>query len=300
MVFLLFSIACSATIALIFKRSESKNRNRYALLTVNYLVAITVSLTLIMQEGWPFSGFDLWKIWPEMWAALGETELANEESLAWAVTVGLGAGFFFFAAFVYYQIAIRHHGMSIARAFQKMGAMLPMVLSLVLWRELPTSLQGVGIALAVASLTMVNMPRGDAGKALKPALLLVFLFGGMATFSNKVFQKYGMQDHKAVFLMVTFSTAFVFSLITLIIQKKPFGKKDLLWGVAVGAPNLFTSYFLIMALDSLPAAVVYPAFAAGAIVVVALVDLLVFKEQLSRVEKIAILLTIVALVLINL
>ncbi|MCB2154908.1 EamA family transporter [bacterium] len=303
MVFLLLAIVCTSSIALIFKHSETSNMNRYALTATNYATAVLVCAAILLLKGLNTGPLDVSGAFAEIRSAIssGET-LSRSGSFVWATTAGLCAGLVFFLALVYYQISVRHHGAGLAGSFIKLGTFVPMILSLLFWRENPSTLQWLGIALALGSILLVNWPGRDGGwrRALKPALLLLFLFGGAAEFSNKVFQKYGLQDHKAVFLGCTFFVAFLFALGVTLVRRKPVQRRDVLTGIAVGIPNLFSSFFLIIALDTIPAAVAFPAFGAGSIVIIALVGTAFFGERLKARELAAIALTILALVVINL
>jgi len=300
MLFLLLAITCSASIALIFKHSETRGMNRYVVTSANYFAACVVSLALMVREGLPDPGaFSLAESLREIGEVLttsGPT-LSASGSLVWAVLVGLGAGVVFFLGFIFYQISIRHHGVGLAGATIKLGILVPMSLSLVLWRVYPSGLQWVGIALAVASIVLANWP---SRARTSGALLLLFLFGGAAEFSNKVFQNYAMIDYRTVFLMTTFFIAFLLSLAVAIRKRRAVSRRDILTGFAVGVPNLLSSFFLIPALVRLPAAVAYPAYGAGTIVIITAAGLIFFKERPARLELAAVALSIGALVLINL
>ena len=303
MLFLLLAILCSASIALIFKHSESADRNRYAITSANYLAACIASAILLAAKRLSlppdFAVGDALREIADALAANG-TRLSPGGSIAWAVLVGLGAGAFVCLGFLFYQIGIRRHGVGLAGAFAKLGILVPMSLALVLWREMPTAMQWAGIALAAFSIVLVNWPsQGNLKRAVRPALLLLCLFVGVAEFSNKVFQKYGLPDHKALFLLVVFFVAFVCSLAATAANRKPVRRGDVLTGLVVGLPNIFSAYFMILALDRLPAAVAFAAYGAGTIVVINLAGALLFKEKLSRRELAVVALTIIALVLIN-
>jgi multidrug transporter EmrE-like cation transporter len=214
--------------------------------------------------------------------------------------IGIFAGVFFFLSFVYYQKSVKNDGVGLAGVFSKLGILLPMVLSILLWREYPTEIQWIGIALAILSIIVVNFPFGkDWKKALRVSLILLFVYGGIAEFSNKLFQKYALLEFKPFFLFFIFFTAFVISLFFTIRSGKGFSFRAIIIGIMVGIPNLFSSYFLINALDQLKTAVVFPVFSAGSIVVISLGGLFIFKERLNKKEVFAIIMTIFALILIN-
>ncbi len=51
MFYLSLAIICSASIALIFKYTENVNANRYLITSANYLIAFSISLLMIFNEG---------------------------------------------------------------------------------------------------------------------------------------------------------------------------------------------------------------------------------------------------------
>ncbi len=303
MLALILATACSASIALIFKHSETSGMNRYAVTAANYLTACVISLIILTTRETPLpADLDLPACLDEVTKALTQAEptLSPAAGSVWAVLSGLGAGSFFFLAFVYYQESVLRHGASLAGAFAKLGILVPLVLSLLLWRVYPATAQWCGITLALSSITIVNWPtKRDLKRAFRPALLLLFVFGGTAEFSNKVFQRYGLLEDRSLFLLTTFLVAFCCSVIALAVKQRRVARRDVVTGIAVGIPNLFSSFFLILALSGMPAAVVFPIYSAGTIVVINISGILIFKETLSRKDWSAIALTIVALVLIN-
>ena len=280
MIYLILAILCSSSIALIFKHSETNNMNRLAVTTANYFTALIISLIMIFIQN--------------------KSVFSNISKLSWAMSIGTIAGIFFFLSFIYYQKSVKKNGAGLAGVFSKLGILLPMLISIVLWKEFPTSVQWIGIILAIFSIVIVNFPFNKNWKdALKLSLILLFFYGGIAEFSNKLFQRYASLNLKPLFLFFVFSTAFIISLIVTIKDKKEIKREDLFTGVLVGIPNLFSSFFLISALDLLKAAVVFPIFSAGSIVVISLGGFLIYNERLNRREFSAIIMTIIALILIN-
>jgi len=300
---LLLAIVCSASIALIFRRTESADMNRYAVTAANYVVAAGISGLMALFSAGGGDPAPVADAGAEVLNALtgsGEA-LSPAAGRLWAVVCGLGAGGLFFLGFVFYQLSVRRHGVALSGAFAKIGILVPMALSLVLWRERPGPLQWVGIALALAGIVAANPPpAGDWRRAARPALLLLFLFGGAAEVSNKVFQQYGRLEHKDLFLFATFSTALAVSLAALIWKRRPVARRDILSGFLVGAPNLFCSWFLILALDRLPAAAVFPVYGAGTVLVLLAAGRLLYGEKLSPGDKAAVALSAASLVLLHL
>lgn len=303
MSYLSLAILCSASIALIFKFSESAGLNRYAVTTVNYVVASLIAVLIIRAQGGPLEFPGSLSAFPDQVAALWRSELGlrtAEASAVWAILVGSLAGLIFFLSFLAYQISVKREGVGLSGAFAKLGILLPMALSLLFWHEIPRLLQWVGMALAAGSILIVTLPTAGAGKTpFKLSLILLFLFGGLAEFSNKIFQKYALVDYSGLFLLTTFGTACLWSLGATIARRRRVTGRDLLTGVAVGVPNLFSSYFLIQALESVPASVAFPVFGAGTILIISLAGAALFGERLKRRDRLAIGLVMLALILIN-
>lgn len=175
-----------------------------------------------------------------------------------------------------------------------------MILSIIIWNELPTAIQWVGITLSLLSILIVNLsPKSLEKFDIKPTIILLFIFGGLAEFSNKIYQKYALNEYKDVFLFAVFFIAFLLSIFYTIKDKGEVTKKDILTGFAVGIPNLFSSYFLIMSLATLKTSVAFPIYSAGSIVLINIGGFLIFKEKIARKNQVAILLTVIALILIN-
>ena len=176
-----------------------------------------------------------------------------------------------------------------------------MLFAIIIWQEYPEDLQWIGILLAISSIVLVNFPfKKDLGQALRLNLIFLFLYGGIAEFSNKIFQKYALVDYKVLFLFWVFFSAFLISSFYSFKKVGRYPKKsELLTGFAVGIPNLFSSFFLISALNYLKTAVVFPIFSAGSIVLITAAGCLFFGEKLKTKEWVSILMTVVALILIN-
>lgn len=307
MIYLFLAIICSSSIALIFKYSEGNEMNRYAVTSVNYFTALSVSLLMILFK--PFTkiyemNISLTNFTYEFTKVILKNNglFSEGASLIWAVLLGLAGGVFFFLSFVYYQKSVGENGAAISGTFGKMGILVPMIFSIIIWREIPEIIQWIGILMALFSIIFVNFSSNkdvNGNKNINLTLILLFLFGGMAEFQNKLFQQYARVEYKNVFLFFIFLVAFFLSLYFVISSKQKIMKRDLIVGFLVGIPNLFSSYFLIMALGFMPTSVAFPIYSAGSIIFISLGEVLIYKEKLSKKNRVAILIVILALILIN-
>ncbi len=301
MFYLFLAILCSSSIALIFKHTESGQSNRYVITSSNYFIAFMTSLFMIIIKRL-FVDIDTnHSFSQEIILAIKEnTLLSPYSSIIWGMGLGLVAGVFFFLSFIYYQKSVRENGVGISGTFGKLGILIPMIFSVLIWKEYPSLLQWLGIIISIASILIVNLSKESITSFdLKPTLILLFIYGGMAEFSSKIYQKYGLNEYKDFFLFVIFLVAFLISLYYAYRMKAEYSKKDIYTGFIVGIPNLFSSYFIILALDSLKTSVVFPIFSAGSIILINLGGFLIFKEKLARKNVVATLMIIFALILIN-
>lgn len=278
--------------------------NRYVVTTANYMVASTLSLVFLLGRGvlgrvGPGAMDSFLEEAPEALAGGGFGSLA---SLGWAAAVGIPAGVLYFLGFIYLQKGVRDSGVSLAGSFSKLGVLVPMMLSILFWHEVPTPVQWVGIALALGSILLASLdvshPR-RAFAAFSPVLIMLFLIVGLAEFSNKIYQRFGTLEAKSLFLLFVFGVALLVSLVKSL-RAGRIRAGHFLTGLAVGVPNYFASHFLILSLSELRTAVVFPIYSAMTIVLISLAGWLGFGERLRVRERWAVALTVVALVLVNL
>lgn len=299
MLYLFLATLCSASIALIFKYSEGSGTNRYAVTSANYFVAFMTSAVLIFSNNL-FNGIlfslDGFREIPKVLRG-DQIVLSTVGSITWAILLGSFAGVFFFLSFVFYQKSVKENGASISGTFAKLGILIPMIFSIILWKELPSTMQWIGIGLALLSIVIVNYSKKSF--MVNVTLIMLFVFGGFAEFSNKIYQKYALNDYKDVFLFFVFFIAFWISLFYTKKRKSQVQKRDLFIGLCVGIPNLFSSYFLILALESIKTSIVFPVYSAGSIVLISFGSWLIFRETMTNKQKFATILTLIALVLIN-
>ena len=291
MLYLLLATFCSASIALLFKVTESRGNNRIVVSMANYVIASLIAIYFIFKEN-AYMDFK-----PSL--LIGQSGAVQSN---FVILMGLATGVFFLLGFIFYQKSVKESGASLASMFGKLGILLPMVLSIVIWKEYPTKVQWIGILLALMAIILVNSKQNvkvAKVKNISYALILLFIFGGVGDFCNKIFQKYAVISFKPIFLLCVFGTAFILSFSIVKIKKFRVEREALLLGAIVGIPNLFASFFLIEALQYKPATVVFPVYSAGSILIVIVLSRILFKEALRPMDKVAVLMTLCSLFLIQ-
>ena len=174
-----------------------------------------------------------------------------------------------------------------------------MLLSVVVFREVPAPLQLAGFLLALASIVLINLEKDTGTMQFRGGLILLLLAGGSCDAMSKVFEEIGDPARSEQFLFCAFLTAMLLSLCLMFRKKEKLTAADLLYGVLLGVPNNFSARFLLKALAVLPAVVVYPTYSVATVVLVTAAGIVFFRERLGKRQWIALGGILAALVLLN-
>lgn len=276
MIYLVLAIMCSALLSVIMRLSEGKASGN-SMLAVNYLTCLIVAALLTGPQNF----------------------IPQGNGAVLTLAMGLFNGFLYLLGFVVFHLNIRRNGLVMSATFMKLGLLVPMVVSIFLFGEKPAFLQIIGFILAIGAILLINLEKGESTLSFKAGLILLLLSGGSADAMSKIFEELGNHDHSAQFLLFTFLSAFLLCVLLVMKNNEKPCKADLLYGVALGIPNYFSALFLLKALGSVKAVVVYPTFSVGTIVTVSLVSVLFFREKLAKRQILALGIILVALILLN-
>ena len=260
--FLLLTILCSTSIALILKYSDTKKGEPIVLLAGNYLVATVISLTILLFR---------------------DDKVFSQETLFF----GLGLGIIFVLSFFAFAKAVSYAGTGLATTSSRLSVIIPILLSIIIYNEVPNEFHLLGFLFAAITFIMFyfsvkgNHKEGEG--LLKYLFLIAVLIGiGINDFSMKVFKSWRPEREEPFFVFFIFSSALVYSLIYISIKKIKIVKETALWGLALGVPNIFSTVFLLAALALVPAIIVYPLINVGIILFTTLLAFIIWKEKLNR------------------
>lgn len=277
MISLILAVISSALISIIMRISSDKIKANRSMLAMNYLVCLTLG-----------AGYAKYRIFP-----------VNETGFS--VTLGLGiiSGILFLVSFILFQVNTQKNGVVLSAIFMKLGLLVPIVMSILLFGELPTSVQAIGFCIAVAAIIGINYQKGDGNSKFSMGLIFLLLVGGSADVMAKIYEEYGTLALSDLFLFYTFAVAFILCVGVVIWNKERPGKAEFLYGALIGILNFFSSKFLIAALKDVPAVIAYPTYSVATILIVTLAGVFIFKETLSKRQWYALIAILVALVLLN-
>jgi drug/metabolite transporter (DMT)-like permease len=254
-------------------------QHNYGMLTVNYIVCMCLAAA--------HTGLgNLVRIW------VGRD---------FTVTLGLGAiaGIIYLVAFVLMQSNIEKNGVVLSSVFMKLGLLVPMLVSVLFFGEVPGLTQILGFLLAVAAIVLINVKKGSGGASSALGLVLLLFAGGCADLMSKVFEELGPAALSDLFLLFTFLFAFLLCKDLVLFKHQRIGRNEIIYGCLVGLPNFYSSKFILRALESLDAVIVYPSFSVGTLLVVTLAGVAFFSERLRKLQWLAVAIILVALALLN-
>ena len=285
MIYLLLSIICSASMAIVLKIFHTQTGNRYGILLGNYLTCILIAFFMLPEKGLVFAPAPA------------------------TVLCGLVGGFFFVVALVTMQSSIRANGAILTTAFSRLGLLIPLAVSIFVFGEKPDIRQFFGILLVLAALLLLNAKedqtdtegRNQVGSfILLPLTLLTF---GCGDTISKVFERIGTRSQDQLLFFDLFVTAAILTVGLVILEYRKTGKKvlgrELTAGILVGIPNYFASAFLLQALVRLPAFFVYPACSTCTILLVMVVSAIFFQERPTKRQYAGVGMILLALVLLS-
>lgn len=280
MLYLLLTIFCSLTISLILKFSEGRGGTRTILAGANYVAATILASILAPDLTLPIR--PIWTIF--------------------VVAVGIG----FTAGFLVQMWAIKELGLAVPISVARIATLGPVVGSVIFYEERPSMLQIFGIGIGLASFAALGLaqrnqrdPGAQAQYDFRGIGIIALVFGLMALndFSMKVAEESGQDQSTLLFYI--FATASVATWIWIGIRHVLIQGRDLLLGAALGVPNYFSSYFLILALEELGASKVFPIASAAGVILTTLAALLIWKERPNNIAWIGIALAAAAVALLG-
>jgi drug/metabolite transporter (DMT)-like permease len=206
---------------------------------------------------------------------------------------------------------VNQMGVAIATVAYKLSLVIPFVFSLYLYKEHSTLLKIGGVVLALVAVWFTTRPNRNELKG-KPVSwlvwmmpLLLFVGSGLLDAMIKyVEQLYINPANQDTYLIMAFCVAatvgWLILLYLFITGRQQFSYKAILAGIGIGIPNYFSIWCLMGALKGYTgnSSAIIPINNMGIVLVNALVAWLVFKEKLSLINWLGIVLSLGAIALI--
>lgn len=284
MFYLIATILLNVLISAIFKVLPRYNVDTLQAIVVNYCVCVITGSIFLGHV--PFHAAHIVEPW-----------------FPWSLVMG-GA---FITIFNLIAYCTRVDGITTATIANKLSLVIPVIISIILFKEASGIAKISGIVLALPAVYMTTRVKEDNGKV--PSLLwpaLLFIGSGLLdTLVNYVQHNYlDTPQIQATYTVYCFTVAACFGIITVIVmaamKKVKLHWKNALAGICIGVPNYFSIYFLIRSINCgiMQSSATIPVINIGTLVASALAAMLVFKEKANTQRIIGLVLSIIAILLI--
>jgi len=286
LIYLLLSILSSTVIFVVFRLYKKYGVNTLQAIIVNYFIACIVG----------FFGY-----------IEGVDDLLRIPSESWFLgTVFLGA--MFITVFNLAAITTQRSGLSVVSVATKMSVAIPVFFGIFIYNESLGFLKVSGIILALAAVYLSSI-KTEKGITIKKENLifplLVFIGSGIIdTTLNYLENFYVSETDVGLFSSSIFGIAGIIGT-AILIGQAVLGKLKITWkniagGIALGIPNYFSIYFLVMALRSpgFENSVIFTLNHVGIVLASTILGIVLFKEVLLKKNWIGIALAIISIILV--
>ena len=228
----------------------------------------------------------------------------------WA-TYGIALGCLFVIGFTVIAFSIRYAGIAITTAMQKMSLMISVSYAVIFFGEPFGLLKITGVILAIVGIWMVTHSDIKSVPWRQRIRILILPLGTLLF--NGVIESvlYHVHAHHLaihgdiVFTTYAFSIAACVGTIVVLYRhvagKHRMTMRDVIGGLALGIPNFFTIYLILVLLhNGFAGSVLYPVLNILVLAFSAIIGLYLFREKLSKVNIAGITIALIAILLISL
>ncbi len=280
MAFLALTVLFQTAFSLVTRSAQRHGRNVVAIGAIFHLTATGAFVVL--------------------WAIGGWTSPARTTAL-----LGMGGGVCFAGVFLSLMTFMASRGVALASRVSRLGVMVPAVVAIIAWGERPSVPQAGGTVLAVAALWLMSLSRtaldeAVLGRRIAILAVAIFLISGGAMLSLKGFQMTDLPTERDAFFLILFGAGSAVTCTAWALRSRAVGRGEWLSGIALGLITGSNNRFLLLALEELPASVVFPMATPLVLVFTTLFASFVWREPLGRLGTIGMSLAVIATVLIGL
>lgn len=280
MIFILLSILSSTGIFVIFKLINNQQLPVTNIIVINYLTAFLFGYSQHLSN---------------------PVDALKADWIYYAFLIGV----LFIVFFTLISLSSKTVGISITTVASKMSVIIPILFSILFFKENVMAYKVIGIVLALIGVFFTIYKKDNQVKSNSNSIILpLALFIGMGVVDSII--KYAQETlispsenafFSSTLFFVSFITGLIYSLTNPKILKAFLNIRVYIFGVLLGLANYGSIYFLIAALNSnaLDSSVIFGINNVGIVVLSVFIGILVFKEKISKLNSIGILSSIVAI-----
>lgn len=213
-------------------------------------------------------------------------------------------GIFFIVMFYVIAVSSQKVGVTVTTIASKMSVVIPILFSILYYKESVNIIKICGIVLALISVIFTVYKKKTTNFNSRLIVLPILLFIGMGLVD--LFVKFSQQEYiddklSALFSAVLFMIAGITGIVTGVFSKKVIRSfksfNVYVFGVILGCVNFGSIYFLINALNSgiFDSSILFGVNNVGIVGLSVLIGLFIFKEKVTGINWIGIVLSFVAI-----
>ncbi|MGZ2368503.1 hypothetical protein ACXR6G_01795 [Ancylomarina sp. YFZ004] len=284
MLLILLAILSSTGIFICFKSFEKFNIEILPAIVINYIIAGLMSYLLSDKS-------------------ISLQELSEQNWIGLALVIGL----LFIVVFFIIGKSSQKAGITITSLASKMSFIIPIMFSILYFKESVNMMMFLGFSLAIASIILAVYKPSNKTSKIKHIWLPVSLFLGaglvdtLVKYSQETFLTNGGSE---LFSLVLFAIAALAGLLSLYIQKRSLKQlvsiNTLIGGSILGIANFGSLYYLIAALNNsgFKSSVVFSMVNIGIVSLSLIFGLFIYKEKISKLNYMGIALSFIAIIIL--
>lgn len=301
MLYILMVVVISSFVPTTLKFARIRSLNTDYVIFFNYLIAAVFSGVKALRSGM-VSGIPL----------IAESDIRElfynitiPNTYLLILIVGIVSGALYYAALILVKMSVVENGMGKTSMFSRLSFLVSLVAAVLIWHEIPSVVSGLGILFGIASVILL-LKDSEKRQGNTILLILLMLVNGLVEVGNKLITMYSISTrYKDLFVAVVYIVAFFFCSAVLVASQNKnrserASMKEVGLGVVLGIPNVANSLLILKALEALPAAIAFASIASGSVLLSSIIGSVVFHEQIKKNQKIAIVITVCGLALMNL
>lgn len=282
MIYLLISILSSTAIFVVFKLLKKNNINTLHAIVVNYFTAC-------------FCGYLLYK------GAIVPSEIIQSNWFVAAIMLG----FLFIAIFNVMALTAQKNGLSVASVASKMSVIIPIVFGILVFNESVGFQKITGIIIALVAVYLTSVKQKGNVVITQSIYLPIILFLGSGIIDTSI-NYFAPNDNIPLFSATIFAMAAIIGVILSIGKgiesKSPYKLNVIPFGIVLGIVNYGSIHFLLMALrvENTESSTLFTINHIGVLALSTLIGLVLFKEKISKMNWIGIILALISILLVTL
>jgi len=289
MIYLIASVCCSTLLVIILKLFPKYGVNTLHGIVVNYFTCVLFGALLHH-------------------VSIKQMQAAFTQDWIFPTII---LGFLFIVIFNLSGISSQKIGISVTSMSMKLALVFPILFGFIFYHEKVILIKMVGIVLAIVAVVLSSLSapkreqKHDNNKWLFLLPIIVFIGSGacdsLVQFTQKkYFTNGGFESFSIMLFLIASLAGLVFAVLMYVRNREKLSMRSMIGGLLLGVPNYLSLYFLLKVLVTTgwESTIVFPLANIGVVVTSAIVGILVFKEKLSKINVIGIVVAVFAIGLI--